>query len=176
MERTLIECLLGVVLLTMGGRLFWLFIGVVGFIFGFDLAGVLLYHQPHDLVLIVALIIGLVCAFLAVSLQKIAVAVGGFLAGGHLFPELLKILGIEVHWHYWVLFVLGGIIGAVLMFLAFDFALALLSSLIGAHLILQALHLEGKTFIILFVILSAMGFALQYGLVSPGPRGKTRPR
>jgi hypothetical protein len=161
---------LGVILLTMGGRLFWLFIGVVGFIFGYDFAGTLLAHQPHYVVEVVALLVGLICAVLAVYLQKFAIAIAGFLAGGHLFPQLFAMLGFAAaHQYHWLLYIVGGIIGAVLMLLTFQFALILLSSLIGTNMVLHALHLEGRGFIILFVLLFALGFALQYGWISRKP-------
>ena len=162
---------LGMVLLAMGRRLFWLFVGVVGFIFVFDVVGRLLPHQPHNTMLAVALAAGLIGALLAVSLQKIAIAAAGFLAGGHLAPQVLKALGIATHLNHWALFAVGGLAGAVLMRLAFGFALIVLSSLIGADLILQALHVKGRWFCMLFVLLSAAGFLFQSGLAKAGHRG-----
>ena len=163
----------GVALLTMGRRLFWFFVGVAGFIFGFDIVRLLLPREPHKEVLIIALVIGLICALMAVALQKIAIAAGGFLAGGYLLTRILNAFGMAAHQPYWVLFIAGGIIGAFLMVLAFGFALIVLSSLLGADLVLQALGLGGKVFTVLFVLLSVLGFAFQYGLIRPKPlRGK----
>ena len=76
--------ILGIFMLTAGSRLFWLFLGAVGFISGFDLAEKVMQSQPHDIIIIVALLAGLVGALLAVFLQKIAVLAGGLLAGGSL--------------------------------------------------------------------------------------------
>lgn len=166
---------LGVILLTMGRRLFWLFVGVVGFIVGFDFVRQMLPRQPYNEAIIIALAIGLMGALLAVSLQKIAIAAGGFLAGWRLLPKLLSTFGIAVHQHHLAILVAGGIIGAVLMSMAFDFALTVLSSLLGADLILQALGLAGRVYSVLFVLLSALGFALQYGLIRSKPsRSKTQ--
>ena len=165
LELPLARFILGVLLLAMGRRLFWLFVGVAGFAFGFEAVRHLLPHQPHSEALVISLLIGLICAVAAVSLQKFAIALGGFLAGGRLLPLILYTFGITVHQRHWVLFIIGGIIGAVLMSLAFGFALTLLSSLLGADLILHALNLQGRVFTILFVLLTALGFALQYGLV-----------
>ncbi len=162
---------LGIILLTMGRRLFWLFVGVVGFIFSFHLVLRLLPHLSHSTALAIALVIGLAGALLAVSLQKIAIAAGGFLAGGHLLPQIMKMAGMT-HQHHWALFIIGGIAGAVLMSLAFGFALIVLSSLIGADLVLQALHIGGRRFSpILFVLIAAAGFLFQSGLIKPGRSG-----
>lgn len=167
---------LGMILLVMGRRLFWLFVGVVGFVFGFHLARRLLPHQPHSTAFVIGLAMGLVGALLAVSLQKIAIAAAGFLAGGHLLPQAVKAFGMATHQNHWVLFIAGGIAGAVLMSLAFGFALIVLSSLMGADLILQALHTGGRWYSILLVLFSVTGVLLQSGLLRPGRSGSRQRR
>ncbi len=169
-----VKFLLGIIMLTMGRRLFWLFLGAVGFVLGFDLAGRMLPHQPYDVVLIIALIAGLIGAVLAVVFQKFAIVAGGFLAGGHLLIQVLREFGMATHQHHWLLFIAGGIIGAVLMSLAFGLALIVLSSFMGAILILQALHLGGRGISFLFIVLSALGIAIQYGLIRLNPPSPKR--
>ena len=48
----LIRLCLGIALLVMGGRLFWLFLGGVGFVFAFDLAERTIHSQPHSVILL----------------------------------------------------------------------------------------------------------------------------
>ena len=86
--------ILGILMLTAGNRLFWLFLGAVGFISGFDLAEKVMQSQPRDIIIIVALVAGLMGALLAVFLQKIAVLAGGFIAGHCIrgFPNLFCVL------------------------------------------------------------------------------------
>ena len=155
---------LGILMLAAGSRLFWLFLGTVGFISGFDLAEKVLRSQPGDIIIVVALLAGLVGALLAVFLQKIAVLAGGFLAGGYLSLRLMEEFGMRNNPYHWLLLVLGCIIGAVLMQVLFKWALIILSSGMGAILVLQAFpgsrHMTGLPFVSLLIL----GIAVQAGL------------
>ena len=90
----LIRLLLGIALLVMVGRLFWLFLGGTGFLFAFDFAERTIHNQPHSVILIIALFAGALGAMTAVFLQKFAVLAGGFFAGGYILIELLKALSV----------------------------------------------------------------------------------
>jgi hypothetical protein len=153
----------------MGGRLFWLFLGGVGFVFGFDFAEPMLEGQAHSVMLIIALLAGLVGALSAVFLQKIAIVVGGFLAGGYLLIGVLTQFGIRMGHYHWLFFLIGGIIGSILMKLVFGWSLIILSSLIGAVLILQTQHFGQQTTKLLFIFLLALGIAIQCGLIGQKP-------
>ena len=111
----LIRLLLGIALLIMGRRLFWLFLGGVGFVFGFDFAERMIHGQSHSIILMIALFSGALGAMVAIFLQKFAVVGGGFVAGGYLLIELLKILGVRTGDYHWFLFIAGGLVGAFLM-------------------------------------------------------------
>ena len=76
----LFRLLLGIALLVMGRRLFWLFLGGVGFVFGFDFAERMVHGQSHSVIIIIALFSGALGAMVAIFLQKFAVIVGGFFA------------------------------------------------------------------------------------------------
>ncbi len=157
--------IVGIILLVAGRRLYWFFLGAVGFFFVFDFVSRAFPHQPHNTVIIIALVAGVIGALLAVLLQKIALVIGGFFAGGHFLVQALQQTGALDHGYYWILFVAGGIIGAVLMRIAFSFALILLSSIAGATLVLRAVHLDRPGFSIPFILLAVFGIAAQYGLL-----------
>ena len=91
----LFRLFLGIALLVMGRRLFWLFLGGVGFVAGFDFAERILHDQTQSVILIIALFAGALGAMVAIFLQNFAVVAGGFLAGGYLLIELLKILDVK---------------------------------------------------------------------------------
>ncbi len=164
-RMSLFRLLLGIAMLTMGRRLYWLFLGGVGFIFGFDLAERLVQGQSHHVILLIAVIAGVMGAMLAVFLQKFAVVAGGFFAGGYVLAEFLK----EFSHYHWLIFVMGGIVGAILMSVLFGWALIILSSVMGSVLILQTLHFGPETKKILFVFLLVLGIATQYGLIRLKP-------
>ncbi len=154
---------LGAALLTMGRRLYWLFLGGVGFVFGFDLAKHFLHGQPHNTALVVAFFVGAVGAVLAFYFQKLAILVGGFVAGGYLFIEFLRELGKDPGNYYLLLFIVGGVIGAILMKILFRWTLIVLSSFIGAGLIIRSFHLGPGVTGPLFILLLIVGIVLQSG-------------
>lgn len=173
----LFRLLLGIAMLTMGRRLFWLFLGALGFLFGFDLAARMIHGQPQSVAFVLALLGGVIGAALAVFLQGLAIAVAGFFAGGYLFTGLLHEFGIGTSHYYWLLFFLGGLLGGVLMVLLFGWTLIILSSAMGSLLIIQALHFGPQTARPLFTLLLIAGIVIQYGLLGRAlPPNRTRSR
>ena len=161
----LIRLVLGTIMLTMGSRLYWLFLGIVGFMLGFDMAGQAMAGRPHSVVLFIALLAGVAGAFIAVFLQRIAIVAGGFLAGGYLVFGLLEGFGIRSNTYQWLFFVLGGVIGAFLLWVLFDWALIILSSGLGSVLLLKALPVNQQMTKLLFFVLLILGIAFQAGLL-----------
>ena len=161
----LFKLLLGIALLARGRRLFWLLLGCIGFILGFDFAQMAIHNQSQNVILIIALSAGLLGAMVAIFLQKFAVVAGGFFAGGYFLVELLKVLGIHTGHSHWILFIAGGLVGAVLMSVMFRWALVTLSSFIGAILILQSFHLGHELTRFLFICLALLGISIQFGLI-----------
>src|SRR5881396_1373301 len=116
----IIGALIGVVILFFGRKLFWLCVAAVGFAAGVELAPHLA-HEPSPLMaLTVALVLGLIGALLALFLQKIAIAVLGFLAGGKLAGAIAAAFLIHYVQYSTIIFVVGGIIGAILLLAVFD--------------------------------------------------------
>jgi hypothetical protein len=160
----LLFLLLGLLLLLLGRRLFWLFVAIAGFVGGVEVAPYVLPHQSELFMLIVAIVLGVIGALLAVFLQKIAIAIAGFAVGGYLAAVLCAPLlgGSGVAYPgAWLCFLIGGILGAILLFVFFNWALIILSSMHGAHLILRSLAPPEHYFTILFVILALLGIIIQ---------------
>jgi len=138
----IIGLIIGAVILLFGRKLFWLFVAAVGFAAGVEFAPHLIHGPSPLLALTFALVLGFVGALLAIFLQKIAIAVAGFLAGGKLAVAIAasffrSICTLRRHhvcdrWNYW---------RAALLVL-FDWALIILSSVVGAHLIQSAMVLR----------------------------------
>lgn len=157
--------LLGVILLILGRRLFWLLVGVVGFVAGLNLAPLVVTDQQPWVILVVALLAGLVGSVLAVFLQRIMVALAGFLAAGFILMQLLSHFRVDLGGIGWLVFLLGGALGAVLASVTFDWALVILSSLTGAALLVDGLTglvpgfeatLVGWMILILFIVGAAI--------------------
>jgi hypothetical protein len=163
----IITLVAGLAALLFGRRLFWLFVGLVGFLVSFNLATEFLSGQPQWVILLIALLVGIVGALLAVFLQYIAVAVAGFMAGGYAVFALMQLLNLDINqeWLYWFILILGGVIGAILILLVFDWALIILSAGVGAATLVQLAErfteLSPALNLILFFLLLIVGIAFQ---------------
>src|SRR5205823_11802910 len=157
----IIGVLIGVVILFFGRKLFWLCVAAVGFALGVEIAPHLV-HEPNSLwALIVALVLGLIGALLALFLQKVAIAVLGFLAGGYLAGAIAAAFFIHSAQYYTIIFLVGGIIGAILLLAMFDWALIVVSSLIGAHLIQSPILLPPTGSTLVLIGLAVLGILVQ---------------
>ena len=156
------DILIGAALLLFGRRLFWLFVGGVGFLVGFNLASQALQGQPQWVILLTALGVGLVAAILSIFLERIVVAIAGFFAGGYFLSSLAAaILHNNQPAVFWIAFAVGGVLGAILTTMLLDPALILLSSLAGATAITQNVPLQPAGQGILFVVLLVFGIIIQ---------------
>ncbi len=168
---------LGLALLVFGRRLFWFFVGVVGFLFGFNLAPQLFPTQSTLVILVLALVVGLITAALAVVLQGAAIGFLGLLIGGYTAHLLLHSFGIQLGAFNWIIIAFGAVLGAVFIALVFDWALILFSSLAGASLIIDALGVQPETAPLALLGLFLVGVIVQAGLMAAFSRrrlpGKT---
>ena len=153
----LINVILGGALLLAGRKLFWLFVGAVGFITGLQLASSF-WQGPETLALVFGLIVGVILALLAIFLQTITMGIAGFLAGGYVLNALAVMFGLDAGW---IIYIIGGLIGLALVIFLFDWAIITLSSLAGASLLVQAFLAEGGTGGIIFMILFLIGVVVQ---------------
>ena len=157
----IVSILLGIVVLIAGRKLFWLTVAAVGFVIGLLLAFTFLENQPAWVTVIVALVVGGVGAILAIFLQKVAVSIAGFLMGGYVAIWLLRLF--EVNLNEWeiLVFIIVGIIGAILVSYLFEFALIGLSALLGAAMIVQGTNFRPEIALILFIGLVIIGTIVQ---------------
>lgn len=154
---------LGLIVLLFGRKLFWLVLGLAGFVAGLTLTLQFLGgEQIGWLALLIAVLAGLLGAVLAIFLQQVAIAVGGFLLGGYALVWVLSLFQPSLEQWLWLLtFLIGGVIGASLLLIIFEIGLILLTSFVGAAMVVQALPLAGWVELILFVVLLVIGFMVQ---------------
>jgi hypothetical protein len=157
----IVGALIGFVILLFGRKLFWLCVAAVGFAAGVEIAPHLVHDPSPALALTVAIVLGLIGALLALFLQKIAIAVLGFLAGGKLAGAIAAAFFVQYTQHSTIVFLAGGVAGAILLLFLFDWALIVVSSLIGAHLIQSAIVLPPSGSTIVFIGLVILGIIVQ---------------
>lgn len=166
-----IRVVLGLALLFLGRRLFWLFVGAVGFALGAFVATQLI-EAGNVLTILIALGGGLVGILLALFLQSLAIGLAGFVAGALILQRLIELIGLDVGQWNWVVLIIGGIVGAVLAGLLFDWALIILSSLTGAGLLLQPLDLAAPWDLVAFIGLALVGILAQSVILRRRPPAK----
>ncbi len=169
----IIRLLAGGALLVLGRKLFWLFVAAVGFAAGWAVATDLLSVEPDWLALVIAVVVGVVGALVAQFVQRLAIGLAGFLAGAFLALSLVRLLNLEAAWWGWLALVAGGIVGAVLLGAAFEWALIGLSSLAGALLIVGALDLSSTMHLLVLLGLFVAGVIVQSALRDGAGRSAT---
>jgi Domain of unknown function (DUF4203) len=169
----IISVLLGIALLLFGRRLFWLFVAALGFAIGLQLAPYLSHNPPLWLSLLLSLGLGLMGALIAFLLQKLAIGIAGFLVGGRIALALASAF-LANHTHYSAItFVIGGVIGALLLLALFDWALIIFSSIEGARLIADPIHLPSAGTSVVIMLLAIFGILAQSMMFRR--RNRTRP-
>jgi hypothetical protein len=169
---TVARLLAGLAALFLGRRLYWLFVAIVGFGVGMTMAPQFLPGQPQWVILVVAVVAGFLGAILAILLKKVAVGVAGFIAGGYLSLYLLSFFSVDLGSFQglnWAIFIIGGIVGALLVGTIFDIALIILSSGVGAGLIANTLmhdfSLQLVVAAVVFIVLFVVGIIIQKNIV-----------
>lgn len=164
--------LLGLILLILGRKLFWLFVAIAGFLVGLEFARVILADHARWVLILFGLGAGLVGALLAMLLERVAFALAGFFAGAYLALILGQSLGAD---RAGILFLAaGGVIGALIAAVIMDRAIILLSSLVGAGAVVEGLALGLRESWIVFVLLVIAGVLVQARLMNPARGGRNR--
>jgi len=136
---TLATILGGACALLFGRQLFWLFVGVLGFVVGSHIATTFYANASPSVTIAIAAVAGLAGAVLAYGLQEVMIAVAGFAAGSYIASNVLLSVIPFPGRELWLALLLGGFGGLVLFSFLFDWAVIVMSSIFGAGLIVGAL-------------------------------------
>jgi len=151
----------GVVLLFFGRSLYWFFLGAIGFVAGMKLSAIYLAGLNPLATLVVAMVAGIVGVVLAIFFQTFSVALAGFISGAYLTYNMPDIFGYQPLAAYQLAVLIGGVTGAALALVFFDWALIIFSSLIGVVLIVTGVPLVFFARLVVFVVLASVGVAVQ---------------
>ena len=171
---SLVRIVVGFALLLLGRRLYWLFVGGIGFLTGMELAPRFLPGRPEWVFLVLALGLALVGTLVAIVAQKLVIALVGFLAGGAIGVHLLRTLGAEDGALAWLVYLVAGLVGIVLVLALFEWGLILLSAIAGADLIVsgvgESLHLSSQSVLVAMLVVAVIGVIVQAGWLGAAPR------
>jgi len=134
-----IRGVIGGILLFLGRELNFLFAGAMAALIGFRLTPLLPPQWPawSDAAFMITL--GVIAAIIVLINERLGYFLSGFLAGGFFMAEYYApgVFGIP-----WLPFVIGGVIGALVIGLLTEWALILVSSAIGAAYVLNLFRLD----------------------------------
>jgi hypothetical protein len=170
-----LDVILGGGLLLAGRKLFWLFVGAIGFAIGIQVA-TRFFHGSELMTIIAGLVIGVIFAVLAIFVESIAIAIAGFLGGGYILLNIITLFGLDKGVWSWIAFIIGGIIGLAVIALLFDWALITISSLAGASMVITGFNIASGSASVVFLVLFFAGVIIQGSELrknGPTPR-KTR--
>jgi Domain of unknown function (DUF4203) len=127
------QIIAGLVQLLLGRKLYWLTVGITGFLVGLAVSQVLLNLEPWWLDLVLSLGLGVIFAVLAVIVQRPMAALVGFFAFGIAAVLIGLLAGLPPgHLLVYVAFFVGGVIGLILVLVIFDWALIVSSAFVGS--------------------------------------------
>ena len=163
---------LGTVLLLVGWRLFWIFVGAAGFVAGFDFAQYFFVGQSQIFILIAAICCALLGIFLAIIFQEVMFVLAGAVAGGTMSVHMLAFF---VPYDSSspasaIAFIVGAVLGAILMIWGINLAIIIISSLLGALLVASAIPIYGFMKLMLVVLLMSVGIFIQSTFLKGDPK------
>ncbi len=161
MPEGVIAIVAGLLLLFFGKRMFWLAAALVAFLFGWQLFGNLL---GPGLSILLAVILGVIFAWLAIKFIKTATYFIAFFAGAVSLPFLMGVFGVDMSWL--ILALIGGVIGLLLVAVGFNWGLILITAWAGASAIAfglqQWISLDGFLGTAIFLGLMVVGIVFQF--------------
>jgi hypothetical protein len=169
---------IGIVVLAFGKRLSVLG-GAVGALLGVGLLRFFDGSSSLLLSLLIPLLLGVIGFFVAgfaKGIVNIILLVLGVFAGAAIMMGFLDLFQTSTSLLYWLLVVLGGVIGLILVRRFSDWAMIILAGLVGGVLVTRGLtvwlpFLQGAIGTLLVLVLAGAGIAYQGGLSG---KGKTR--
>ena len=106
-------------------------------------------------------VVGLLAGMAAVLMNRLVLGIAGFLVGGYLAIKLVELISLNLDAPSWLIFLVGAVCGAVLVAVLFDWALILLTSLLGAGLLVQLLDTSNRLSLVLIAVLVVIGVFIQ---------------
>lgn len=155
------QLIAGTLLLAFGRRLYLLLLAIVGFSLGLALTASLGLSGPAWLPFAVGLCVGLFCALLTFLLQKIVLGLAGFAVGLLVALWVMDFYALALGPWQWLIALLAAVLSALAMQSIFHAALVVLTSVVGASLLVDASGFRQAPALALFLVLLSTGVALQ---------------
>ena len=169
-EERLIFLILGILLLLLGQRMVVLLIATAAFYITAQAAKKYFGDAAPSTVLAVSLLAAIAVGVFTKMFRNIAIGIAGYTIAGFVLSSHASSWGIEPENERFV-FVIGGVLGSLLISFAMDLGLRVISSVLGAVLVVQYFPLEPTTSRWLALLLAVVGFLIQSGIVQALKKG-----
>lgn len=155
------QILFGLGMLLVGRRLFWVFVGSIGFITATEFAAANFSGQPEWAIVLIGLAFGVGGALLAIFFQAGVIDLAGILGGGYLGLLVIRSLHISSQTANMIAYLAGAVVGMVLFYVFFDSALVAISAFSGASILVQQFSLSDLNFWLVLVLIAFVGIVVQ---------------
>ena len=161
--------LVGLMIVAAGSQLYWFFAGGIGFLFSEFVATNIFNAQPGANVLLIGVGGAAIAILLTITARKPAMILIGILAGVLAANTLPELFGWSPPFNEWFLLIAGGVLGGLFVGIAYEMAVVVLSSIVGAQLIANSVHLGGVNPQIMFLAILVLGIGVQILLAQYAP-------
>jgi hypothetical protein len=156
-----LKILAGAAITFFGRKLYWFTIAAVGFFAALELTRRFFDDQSAWIAIVLALLVGAIGAILAITIQRIAIGLAGFLLGGFLLLQILNVFNLPISNWNWLIFIVGGLLGMALLSALFEWTLIVLTTIIGSILITQSSLLPEGSHLLIFALALLLGLSVQ---------------
>jgi hypothetical protein len=153
---------IGFIILVTGHQSGWLFVGGIGFLLGSLLAERLEIVRNEVELIIFSLTSAVLGGLLVAYLRKLMVIVAAFISGGYICLYLPEAMGWDTNWINWVYVLLAALASGLMTLIWGSLPVILISSVVGATLIVQNLQLGSIGPTGLFIVLVMFGLVSQW--------------
>ncbi|MGD8831049.1 MAG: hypothetical protein PVF57_10640, partial [Pseudomonadales bacterium] len=142
---------------------FWLAVGLVGFLFGVELGGAWFADQSDWIITLAAVGLGVLGMVMAIVLERVAIALAGFYAAAYVALIVGRLSGHEVLPFF--VPIAAGVVGAIATALLTDPAIIALTALFGSAAAASAMDLDPIPRALAFAALALLGSLAQYAVL-----------
>ena len=152
--------LIGAALLILGRKYAWIFTAGIVYFITIEVIAKTLTDIPYILVIFIALVFGASSALIASLTKPLAISLAGFLASSYLF----SLVASAYKWlpgQTWTPYLVGGVVGLVMIAAVADWTMLVFSSLIGALMVTRSLAVSQSWILVYFLGIALIGIIVQ---------------